>query len=411
MAQINITLDQDEIIRLLEDSSGEAFKLMLQKSLNAVLLAESAEQIGAGRYERAESRADSRNGTRTRPLTLRAGTIDLTVPRHRNVPFKTMVFENYKRSEAAIVTTMAEMVVGGVSTAKVCKLMETICGKGFSKSTVSEACAELDDAVEEFRTRPIEGDYLFVMVDATYLKVRVDHRIRPMALMIAMAMTGDGMKEIVGFGLEACESRKTWKRFLSSLRARGLAGMSMFTSDAHEGLVSALQEVYPDVPWQRCQAHFSRNVSDAAPKRLRAGLRSELVEMFNCATLEEARSRRDEIAADYDEEAPEAVARLDAGFEDAMTVMALPPAMRRCVRTSNYLERLNAEVKRRSKVIGVFPSEGSVARLVGTLLIEENDRWSAKSKQYYRPAVEELKGRKGELEEIARTQRRMRLAS
>lgn len=411
MAQINITLEQDEILRLLADSSGDAFRIMLQESLNAVLRAESAEQLRAAPYERTAERTDSRNGTRTRPLTTRIGTVELTVPRHRNAPFKTLVFENYKRSEAALVTTMAEMVVNGVSTAKVGRVMEEICGRSFSKQAVSEACAELDAAVGEFQGRALGRDYLFVMADATYLKAREDRRVSAKALMIAIGLTAAGTKEVIGFGLADSETEESWRAFLESLRRRGLSGVRMFTSDAHEGLVAALQDVFPDVPWQRCQAHFTRNVVDGAPKRLREGLRSELTEMFNCGTLEEARAMRDEIVADYAAEAPKAAERLDAGFEDAMTVMALPEQMRRCTRTSNYLERLNKEVKRRSKVIGIFPNAASAVRLMGSFLMEENDRWAAMHKVYYAPACKELESRVPALVTIAHEQRRLRLAA
>lgn len=411
MAQLNITLDQEEILRLLSDSDGAAFRELLQTSVNAVLRAESDEQIGATRYERSRERIDSRNGTRERPLTTRLGTIELTVPRHRNVPFKTLVFENYKRSEASLVTTMAEMVVAGVSTAKVGRVMEEICGRSFSKQAVSEACKELDSAVEAFRTRRIEGDYLFVMADATYVKVREDHRIVSKALLIAIGLKRDGRKEVLGFDVAEAETAQTWRAFFEMLRVRGLKGMRMFTSDAHEGLAAALQDAYPDVPWQRCQAHFARNISDKAPKRLQAGLRSELTEMFNCPNIAEARRRRDEIIEDYSEAAPEAVECLDAGFDDAMTVMELPETMRRCTRTSNYLERLNREVKRRSKVVGIFPGEGSVTRLLGALLMEENDRWAGMGKIYYKTACAELDARTDVLVRIARTQRDLRKAA
>ena len=411
MAQLNITLNQEEILQLLGDSGGDAFRALLQESVNAVLRAESDEQLRAGRYERTEERSDYRNGTRERPLTTRIGTIELAVPRHRNQPFRTMLFENYRRSEAALVTAMAEMVVAGVSTAKVGRVMEEICGRSFSKQAVSEACRELDGAVAGFRGRRLEGDYLFVMADATYLKVREDHRVRSKALMIAIGLTRAGAKEIIGFSVEESETAATWRSFLESLRARGLEGMRMFTSDAHEGILAALQDVYPGVPWQRCQAHLTRNVVDAAPKRLQAGLRGELVEMFGCATAAEARARRDAIIADYSELAPKAAERLDRGFEDAMTVMELPAEMRRCTRTSNYLERLNKEVKRRSRVIGVFPSVGSVERLMGAVLMEENDRWSSMHKIYYQPACRELDEKKGVLAKIALMQRQMRLAA
>lgn len=412
MAQINVTLDQDEILRLLADSSGDAFRQVLAAALNAVMRAESDEQLGAGRYERSESRTDSRNGTRARRLTTRVGTIELEVPRHRNAPFETMVFESYRRSEAALVTTMAEMVVGGVSTAKVGRVMREICGRGLSKQSVSAACATLDSAVEGFRTRPLEpGAYPFAMPGATYLKVRGGHRVRARAMLVAIGLDRSGRKEVLGLALADAETRSSWSAFMRSLRDRGLRGMAVVTSDAHEGLVAALHDVWPDAAWQRCQAHFSRNVSDAAPKRLRAGLRSEMTEMFNCRTLAEAEARRDRILADCAEEAPQACERLDAGFDDAMTAMRLPEQMRRCARTSNYLERLNKEIKRRSNVVGVFPSDGSAVRLVGALLMEENDRWAAMSRAYYSTGVAELEGRMAELAGIAREQARLMSAA
>lgn len=411
MAQLNITLDQDEILRLLENAGGDAFRVLLQQSVNAVLLAESSAQLGAERYERTEDRTDSRNGSRERPLVTRVGKIVLKVPRHRNQPFKTMLFDNYCRSEASLVVAMAEMVVNGVSTAKVTKVMEQLCGTSYSKSTVSEACASLDDAVAAFKSRDIAGDYLFVMVDATYVKVRENHRIVSKALMIAMGMTRDGMKEIIGFSVEDAETAETWTRFMRSLRDRGLHGMRMLTSDAHEGIIAALHEVYPEVPWQRCQAHFTRNITDKAPKKLRKGLRSELVGMFNCKTASEARARRDEIIADYADLAPKAMECLDAGFDDAMTVMELPEQMRVCTRTSNYLERLNREVKRRSDVVGIFPTAKSAERLLGSLLIETNDRWQASKKVYYKTACEELEKKVDKLAAIARMQRQLRMAA
>lgn len=411
MAQLNITLNQDEVLRLLSEDGGGAFRLLLQEAVNAVLRAESSEQLGAERYERTEARLDSRNGVRSRPLTTRIGDIELAVPRHRNVPFKTLVFDNYQRSESALVTTMAEMVVGGVSTAKVGKVMETLCGKSFSKQTVSEACKELDSSVKEFATRKIDGDYLFVMVDATGLKAREKHRIESRSLMIAIGFTPDGRKDIIGFAVYDAENASSWTHFLDGLRKRGLSGIRMFTSDAHAGLVSSLMKVYPGVAWQRCQAHFARDIMDGVPKKHKAGLRSELVDMFNCQTMESARSRRDEIISDYGEIAPKAMECLDNGFDDAMTVMELPLQMRRCVRTSNYLERLNREIKRRSKVIGIFPNDASITRLVGSFLIEENERWADAAAVYYKPAVEELEGKKEVLIQIATSQSKLHLAA
>ncbi len=363
MAQINVTLDQDEILRLLADSSGDAFRQVLATALNAVMRAESDEQLGAGRYE---------------------------------------------RSEAALVTTMAEMVVDGVSTAKTGRVMREICGRGLSKQSGSAACATLDSAVEAFGTRPPEpGAHPFAMLDATYLKVRGDHRVRAQALLVAIGLDRSGRKEVLGLAPADAETRASWSASMRSLGGRSLRGMAVVTSDAHEGLVAAPHDVWPDAAWQRCQAHFSRNVSDAAPKRLRAGLRSEMTEMLNCCTLAEAEARRDRILADCAGEAPQACERLDAGFDNAMTVMHLPEQMRRCTRTSNCLERLNREIKRRSRVIGIFPNAGSVVRLVGALLMERNDRWASMSKAYCSTGVAELEGRGAGLAGIAKEQARL----
>ena len=373
MAQLNITLNQEEIQALLLDDRGEAFKQILQTSLNKILQAESAEQLKAAPYERSEERTDCRNGSRDRDLNTRVGRITLHVPRHRNVPFKTLVFDNYSRSEAALVASMAEMVVNGVSTRKVSRVMETLCGTSFSKSAVSDVCKDLDKTVKEFQTRPLEGDYPFLTVDATYFKVRENSRIISKAFMIAYGTNAEGHRNILGFGVYANESSATWTDFLLSLKKRGLTGLLMITSDAHEGILNAIGKVFPTVPWQRCQFHFSRNITNKAPKKYQTGLRAELQELFNCKTIAEARKVRDRIIEDYRDVAESAVTCLDEGFESAMTVMLLPAWLRRFYRTSNQIERLNKELKRRSKVIGVFPNEDSVLRLMGSVLMERHD--------------------------------------
>ena len=295
MAQLNITLNQEEIQALLLDDRGEAFKKILQTSLNKILQVESAEQLKAAPYERSEERTDCRNGSRDRDLNTRVGRITLHVPRHRNVPFKTLVFDNYSRSEAALVASMAEMVVNGVSTRKVSRVMETLCGTSFSKSAVSDVCKDLETAVKEFQTRPLEGDYPFLTVDATYFKVRENSRIISKAFMIAYGTNAEGHREILGFGVYAKESSATWTDFLLSLKKRGLTGLLMITSDAHEGILNAIGKVFPTVPWQRCQFHFSRNITDKAPKKYQTGLRAEQQELFNCKTMAEARKVRDRI--------------------------------------------------------------------------------------------------------------------
>ena len=412
MAQLNITLNQEEIQALLLDDRGEAFKKILQTSLNKILQVESAEQLKAAPYERSEERTDCRNGSRDRDLNTRVGRITLHVPRHRNVPFKTLVFDNYSRSEAALVAGMAEMVVNGVSTRKVSRVMETLCGTSFSKSAVSDVCKDLETAVKEFQTRPLEGDYPFLTVDATYFKVRENSRIISKAFMIAYGTNAEGHREILGFGVYANESSATWTDFLLSLKKRGLTGLLMITSDAHEGILNAIGKVFPTVPWQRCQFHFSRNITDKAPKKYQTGLRAELQELFNCKTIAEARKVRDRIIEDYRDVAESAAACLDEGFESSMTVMLLPAWLRRFYRTSNQIERLNKELKRRSKVIGVFPNEDSILRLMGSVLIEHHDAMLAGRAVFSKDSLSALlkSDIPAKLIVIAEEQRRLRVA-
>ena len=227
MAQLNITLNQEEILQLLSKDHDHAFRELLRKSLNSILMAESTAQLKAEPYERSEERTDSRNGTRERELKTRIGKITLTVPRHRNVPFKTLVFENYSRSEAALIASMAEMVVSGVATRKVSNIMETLCGTTFSKSSVSEVCKDLIEKVNEFKDRPLTGDYPFLIVDATYFKVREKHRIVSKAFMIAYGTNQEGHREILGFEVYDNESKDTWNSFLQKLKKRGIQGLLM----------------------------------------------------------------------------------------------------------------------------------------------------------------------------------------
>ena len=350
MAQLNITLDQEEILALLSKDHDGAFRQLLQACLNKVLLAESAEQLGVQPYERSEERKDSRNGTRERSLTLRIGTITLTIPRHRNTPFKTMIFENYSRE---------------------------ICGTSFSKSTVSNLCKDLYKDVEAFRTRPLNGPYPFLTVDATYFKVRENHRIISKAFMIAYGTNSQGVREILGFDIYPEESTTTWMDFLEGLKKRGLYGPLMITSDAHGGIKAALQRQFPEAPWQRCQFHFSKNIAELAPKKYQVALRADLNALFQAKTMQEAVQKRDDILESYGDVAERAMKCLEDGFEDAMTVLLLPIGMRRFFRTSNHIERINRELKRRSGVIGVFPNETSLMRLIGSTLIELNEKRQA----------------------------------
>lgn len=382
MTQINFNFCLEEFLQSLSQDRDGAFRKLLQSFLNILLQLESEAQLQAAPYERSAERTDSRNGTRERSLKTRIGTITLTVPRHRNQPFHTMLFENYSRSEAALISVMAEMVVNGVSTRKVSKVMEELCGTSISKSAVSEACRKLDKEVEAFRNRPIEKAYPFLTVDATYFKVREEYRVVSKALFIAYGADESEKREVLGFSAYRSETEETWMDFFRMLKRRGLKSPLLLISDAHQGIISAAAKEFPEVPWQRCQFHFTRNILTKIPKKYQAGIRTELREMFTCETMEEARKKRDQIIADYRDVAEEAMKILDEGFESAMTVMILPKGIRNYFRTSNHLERLNKELKRRSHVIGVFPNEKSLIRLMGAVLMEQNDLCQTRSAMY-----------------------------
>ncbi|MBO4532223.1 MAG: IS256 family transposase [Treponema sp.] len=391
MTQLNLTLDQEELLELLAGNRENALKHLVEKILNQVLEMESTEQLCAGNYERSSERQDYRNGNREREFTTKIGTIKLNVPRHRNKPFHTMLFESYQRNEAALITTMAEMVVNGVSTRKVSNVIELICGQEFSKSTVSEACKTLDSEVKAFKNRPLDyEEYPYLMIDATYFKVRENHRVISKAMMIAIGITEDGRKEIIGIDVYDDESNETWLEFLMSLKKRGLKSPIMITSDAHMAIRHAITKIFPESAWQRCQFHFMKNILDAAPKTQRAGLEMELRDIFNSKKIEDARKRFKEVVNDYRDVAVTAVDILENGFEDVLTVYNLPDEMRIALRTSNCIERFNGELKRRSNVIRIFPNKDSVLRLMGSVAIDYNNALLTKKMMFHKKSPEKI---------------------
>lgn len=382
MAQLHFTLDYDFFVGLFSETKDEAFGKLMQTILNQVLLAESTEQLGAVNYERSQNRSDYRNGTRSRSLTTRIGKIELQVPRHRNMPFKTLLFESYQRNEQALIATMMEMVVQGVSTRNVQKVTQELCGETFSKSMVSEICRELDIPVKQFKERLLSEKYPFVIVDAIYLKAREDHRIRSKALFVAIGVNNTGHKEVIGFDVYDTEKLNTWKAFFEGLKSRGLRGIDIIVSDAHASLVQAIRECFPGASWQRCQAHLSRNIIDKCPKKYAAGLASELTDMFHASTLEEARRLKTSICEEYQDVAAGAIDILNEGFEDSMVIMALPSKYRIALRTSNIIERENREIRRREKVIQIFPNAESIIRLIGAVLLDDHNDWSTRQKLF-----------------------------
>jgi len=376
MAQFNITITEELLHGLfLSNGRDEAFSKLLEEIFNQVLLAQSTDQIRAQPYERTEERTAYRNGFRDRQMTTRVGTLTLRVPRHRNGQFSTELFARYQRSEQALVLAMMEMVVNGVSTRKVELITEELCGKKFSKSTISELCKNLDPIVEAFRTRPLQSHYPFLMVDAIYVKVRENGRVQSRGMLIAIAVNEDGYREIIGFQLANSESESSWGEFFSSLKDRGLKDVRLVTSDDHKGLVNAVRKHFQGASWQRCQTHFSRNILDHTRKALQTEIKEELRQLYEAVDLESARKIRDHIIQTYEVKAPKATALLDEAFDDITAVLALPLKYRKRLRTTNGVERLNEEIRRRERVIRIFPNAASVIRLMGALLIEQDEKW------------------------------------
>lgn len=379
MAQLNITLDTELLHGLFtKDSKDEAFSRLLEAILNQVLVAQSSEQLGAMPYERSEDRTAYRNGFRDRDLTTRIGSITLRIPRHRNGEFSTTMFNRYQRSEQALVLAMIEMVINGVSTRKIENITEELCGKSFSKSTVSKLCEHLDPIVAAFRNRPLEKHYPFVIVDAMYIKVREDGRVCSKGLLIATAVNEEGNREVIGFQLNNSESETSWGDFFSNLKTRGLTDVDLMVSDNHKGLVKAIKKHFQGTTWQRCQTHFSRNILDKTPNKQQPALKTYLQSIYQARDIDEARRLLSETLEAFEKLAPKAMLTLEEGFEDVMAVMNLPEKYRKRLRTTNSIERLNQEVRRRDRVIRIYPNEASVIRLLGSVLIEQDEKWSSR---------------------------------
>ena len=375
MAQVQITLDS-EILKgmFLENQTGTQ-KTLMESILNQILDAQACEQIGAQKYERTDNRLTSRNGYRERTLKTRVGTLTLHIPKLRDGTFSTDLFSRYQRSEQALQLAVMEMYINGVSTRKVTKITETLCGTSFSRSTVSSLNAKLDEEIQAFKKRPLTCGYKYLIADAVYIKCRESNSVKSKSFMIAIAVNPEGFREVVGFEAGDGECEESWKGFFKNLRCRGLNGIEYIVSDNHGGLVNAVKEVFPNATWQRCQAHFARNITDICRKEYRSDLKADLKLMFNAPTLETAMKIRDEIMEKYKDICSKSMAILDSGFMDATAVYALPKEHRVRMRTSNAIERLNLEIRRRERVVCIFPNENSAERLLGSVLAEIHENW------------------------------------
>jgi len=373
MAGYEINVGGELLPGLLTGQDGLA--KLVEAVLNQVLEAQVTESLGAARHERSEERAGYRNGVRPRTLYTRVGPITLRVPQTRDGSFSTDLFKRYQRSEQAFVLALMEMTVQGVSTRKVSAITEELCGASFSKSTVSQLCTGLDTRVRAFNERSLEGEYPFVLVDALFINSRQQDRVVKRAVLIAYGITASGYREILGVKIGDSESYTTWDEMFRWLKQRGLSGVYFLVSDSHGGITKAMDKHFQGATWQRCQVHLMRNLLGYSPARLKSDVAAAAKLVFQATDMIEARRRLAEFVERFGKSAPKVVACMEDGFEDAMAVMSLPEKYRKKLRTTNMPERNNEEVRRRERVIRIFPNDESALRLIGALLAERNEVW------------------------------------
>jgi len=358
-----------------EDRLREALRLLL----NAAMLLERQHHLRAEPFERTEARNGHANGFKDKRYQTRLGELDLRVPQVRNSaePFYPRSLEKGLRSERALKLALAEMYVQGVSTRKVAAITEQLCGFEVTSTQVSRAAAELDAHLSAWRERPL-GETPYLILDARYEKVRQGSVVRSAAVLIALGVGLDGRRRILGVSVALSEQEVHWRAFLKSLVERGLSGVRLSVSDDHEGLKAARQAVFGSVPWQRCQFHLQQNAQAHMPKQeMKGEVAADLRAIFSASDRQAAEGLLRALVARYQSSAPKLSAWLEASVPEALTVFAVPAAHRRLLRTTNTLERVNKEVKRRTRVASLFPSEASCLRLVSAVLMEISDEGEA----------------------------------
>jgi len=352
---------------------------------------EVSQQLGAERYQRSDERQGYRNGYRKRSWETRVGEIPLQIPKLRSGNYFPSFLEPRRRAERALLAVIQTAYVEGVSTRKVDDLVQALGLTGIDKSKVSRICKELDEGVAAFRNRPLEGDYPYLWLDALYLKVRQNHRIVSMAVVIAIGVRETGERGILAVDIGASEDEAFWKAFLRGLVSRGLKGVALVISDAHEGLKQAVATVLAGAAWQRCRVHFMRNVLAHVPKADKSIVAAGIRTIFAQPNQEAARQQMTEVLAAMEPRWPKAAAVLAHGEEEVLTYMAFPVEHWTRIYSTNPLERLNREVKRRTDVVSIFPDADSVLRLVGSILIEVHDEWQAGRRYFSKDSMRKLK--------------------
>ena len=377
------SIELKEYIRKLnQDQDGDVLREMTRILTQMVMEMEVEQQIGAERYERTPERKNRRNGYREREWHTRVGEIPLRIPKVREGSYFPSLLEPRRLEERALLAVVQSAYVEGVSTRKVDKLLQSLGLTGIDKSKVSRICRELDKVVKSFKERPLEAKYPYLWLDATYLKVRQNHRIVSMAEVIAIGVSETGEREVLDFEVGASESEAFWVEFLRGLVGRGLKGVQLVTSDAHQGLKGAIQQVLTDATWQRCRVHLMRNVLAHIPKQSKSLVAAALRTIFAQPNRAAAGQQLDAVVSGMRSHWPKASQILSDAEDDVLAYMAFPPEHWSRIYSTNPLERLNREIKRRTNVVGVFPDVPSVNRLVGTLLIGHNDEWQV-TRRYF----------------------------
>jgi transposase-like protein len=364
-----------EAVQALADNGFDGMAQAMELLLNECMKVERQQALGVGPYQRGEARRGQANGFKPKQLKTRIGPLNLQVPQVRGASFYPKALERGSRSEKALRLALAEMYVQGVSTRKVSQITEELCGCEVSSSDVSRATALLDEELAKWRNRPL-GCVKYLILDARYEKVREAGCVRDCALLTAIGIDEEGRRSVLGVSVSLSEAEVHWREFLKSLLARGLHGLELIVSDAHAGLKEARQACLGSVPWQRCQFHLLHNALAHVPKEeLKREVIADIQGVLDAPDLPAAEERLQRVVRKYEKTAPKLAAWLEANVPESLTVLRLPPSHRRRLRTTNMLERLNRELKRRTRVATLFPNEASLLRLATAVLVEVSEEW------------------------------------
>ena len=364
-----------EAVQLLADNGFEGMASAMQILFNEAMKLERTEYIGAEPYERTNQRRSYANGFKAKTVNSRIGKLELKVPQTRDGNFYPSALERGERSERALKLAVAEMYVQGVSTRKVAKITSELCGLEVTSTQVSRAAKLLDEELETWRNRSID-QIEYLIVDARYEKVRVSGSVRDCAVLVAIGIQPSGHRSVLGVSVSLSEAEVHWREFLSSLKQRGMHGVKLIVSDAHEGLKAARQATFAGVPWQRCQFHLAQNAMHHTPKvEMRKQVANDIRNIFNATDAHHAQEELARFVDRYQEMAPKLAAWAEANITESLAIFGIPSEHRKRLRTTNMLERQNRELKRRTRVASLFPNEASLLRLVAAVLVELSDEW------------------------------------